>query len=83
MDYIISVNENFCKGVDGCGLCMHVCPKNVYEKSDSFTKWGVNAPEPVHLENCTGCTLCMIYCPDMAIVVEQAEYEKNPAKFEN
>jgi len=83
MDYIISVNENLCKGVDGCGLCMHVCPRNVYEKSESLTKWGVNAPEPVRIKHCNGCKLCMIYCPDMAIVVEQAEYEKNPAKLEN
>ena len=79
MNYIISVNENYCKGVDGCGLCMHVCPKNVYKKSDSLTKWGVNAPEPVHPEQCSGCKLCMIYCPDMAIVIEQADSKKDKA----
>ncbi|MFC1651409.1 ferredoxin family protein [Candidatus Latescibacterota bacterium] len=79
MGCVIFVDEHLCKGVDGCGLCMHVCPKKVYEKSASLTKWGVKAPEPVRLENCNGCNLCMIYCPDMAIVVEKTETEKNPA----
>ena len=64
------VNRQLCKGVDGCGLCIHVCPKDVYEKSLSLTERGVCPPEPIHLEQCSGCRLCMMYCPDFAIVVE-------------
>ena len=73
MNHKISVNSNRCKGVDGCGLCIHVCPKNVFEKSGKLTEKGVYAPEPVHIEMCTACKLCMIYCPDLCIVVERAE----------
>jgi 2-oxoglutarate ferredoxin oxidoreductase subunit delta len=69
----ISVDEHLCKGTDGCGLCMHVCPKNVYDKSEHLTKWGVKAPDPVRIADCNGCNMCMIYCPDLAIVIEKTE----------
>ena len=72
MDYIISVNENLCKGIDDCELCMHVCPKDVFEKSGKLTEKGFYAPEAIHIEKCTACKLCMIYCPDLCIVVERA-----------
>ena len=72
----VFVIEDRCKGVDGCGLCIHVCPKNVYEKADHLTGKGIYPPEAVHIELCTACKLCMIYCPDLAIVVEQAQEEK-------
>ena len=73
----IFVDEHLCKGADGCGLCMHVCPKNVYDKSENLSKWGVKNPVPVRIEDCTACKLCMIYCPDMAIVVEKDEKERH------
>jgi len=69
----IFVDRDLCKGVDGCGLCMHVCPGDVYEKSDSLTDRGICPPYPSHPDRCTGCMLCMMYCPDFAIVVETEE----------
>lgn len=73
----IFVDDSLCKGVDGCGLCIHVCPKRVYERSDRMTPKGIKPPVPVHPDNCTGCMRCMIYCPDLAIVVEVRKQSEN------
>jgi len=64
------IDETLCKGADGCGLCIHVCPRDVYVKSERLTERGIRPPDPVNIEACTGCMLCMMYCPDFAIVVE-------------
>jgi len=69
----IFVDESLCKGTDGCGLYIHVCPKDVYVRSKRLTPRGVRPPEPARADDCTGCSLCMIYCPDLAIVVEKKE----------
>lgn len=69
----IYVDESLCKGTDGCGLCMHVCPKNVYDRSSRLTPKGIRPPEPVRAGECTACKLCVMYCPDLAIVVEGKE----------
>ena len=66
----ISIDKKLCKGVDGCGLCIHVCPKEVYKISDSLTDKGIKPPEPVNIDQCSGCMLCMMYCPDFSIVVD-------------
>ena len=66
----IFVDEAMCKGTDGCGICIHVCPKKVYERSSRLTPKGIRPPEPARAGDCTGCKLCMLYCPDLAIVVE-------------
>ena len=68
----IFLNEALCKGADDCGLCIHVCPRNVYEKMERLSERGVKPPSPIHLDRCNGCMKCVIYCPDFAIVVEQA-----------
>ena len=78
MRHTIYVENNRCKGVDGCGLCIHVCPKNVYEKSGVLTDKGVYPPEIAQADLCNGCKLCMIYCPDLVITVEtEPEKVKN------
>jgi 2-oxoglutarate ferredoxin oxidoreductase subunit delta len=71
---MVFVDERLCKGVDGCGICIHVCPKDVYERSKRLTPKGIRPPEVIRPDECSGCKLCMIYCPDLAIVIEK---EKN------
>ena len=66
----IFVDDALCKGTDGCGLCIHVCPKNVYSRSNRLTPKGIRPPEPERVGECMACMRCMMYCPDLAIVVE-------------
>jgi len=54
----IRVNLNWCKG---CGICIEVCPMDVY-KADKNGK-----PIIVQPEICIWCELCEMYCPDFAI----------------
>ena len=67
---MIEINEDLCKG---CSLCVAFCPKNVLKMSDRLTKKGVHPPEVVEEEDCTLCGNCMLYCPDLAIVVGEEE----------
>lgn len=65
-----------CKGVNDCGICMFVCPKGVLEASDELNRKGFFPPEVVDENACTQCGNCMIFCPDMAIVVEERKEKK-------
>ena len=56
----IVINKVWCKG---CGICVHFCPKKVLEM-DKDSKASV-----VKLEDCIGCRLCELRCPDFAIQV--------------
>jgi 2-oxoglutarate ferredoxin oxidoreductase subunit delta len=35
--------------------------------SSAFNSKGYHPPHVVHPENCSGCDLCGMYCPDFAI----------------
>jgi Fe-S-cluster-containing hydrogenase component 2 len=35
--------------------------------SSAFNSKGYHPPHVVHLEKCSGCDLCGMYCPDFAI----------------
>ena len=65
----VQVNEEYCKGTEDCGLCIWTCPTNVFDSSDKLTVRGIRPPLVARIEDCTGCENCMIYCPDLAIVV--------------
>ena len=74
----ITIFEDTCKGVEDCGICIFVCPKEVYELSEGMNRNGFLPPRVARGDQCNGCLNCMISCPDMAIVVnkETAEEKK-------
>lgn len=66
----ITIVKDFCKG---CGFCIAYCPKKVYDLSEEMNKKGYRLPNPVRIEDCTECSLCDLYCPDFAIVLEKTK----------
>lgn len=54
----IRINRHYCKG---CGICVQVCPADVYG-ADRDGK-----PVLVQPDLCIWCERCELYCPDFAI----------------
>jgi len=68
----IEIMPELCKD---CKLCISVCPKGLIESSDRMNQKGYY---PVYFtekdlkkedRKCTGCSLCAISCPEIAIEV--------------
>ncbi|MCG8553555.1 MAG: 4Fe-4S binding protein [Desulfobacterales bacterium] len=55
-----TIDESWCKG---CGICVHFCPKKVLEMDANEKAVAVRA------EDCIGCRLCELRCPDLAIQI--------------
>ncbi|ASI98439.1 2-oxoglutarate ferredoxin oxidoreductase subunit delta [Thermococcus celer] len=62
----IDVDTFLCKG---CGICVEMCPRKVFEWSGELSEKGVHYPVPVNAEKCVKCKLCELLCPDFAISV--------------
>jgi len=59
----ILFDERWCKR---CGICVAICPRDVF----------ASAPDGLPIierpEDCTGCLLCELQCPDFALeIVEE------------
>ena len=58
--------QEACKG---CGICVEVCPTNVWKITESLDKWNgqmVTVDDP---NKCIKCMLCETHCPDFAIKI--------------
>lgn len=64
--YQIEINHGWCKN---CYICIDLCAKKVYSKSEKVSPKGARPVEIRHLEACTGCMQCELLCPDLAITV--------------
>ncbi len=55
-----TIYRNWCKS---CGICIALCPKKVYDKNDT------GGPLANRSDDCIGCLVCELHCPDFAISI--------------
>jgi 2-oxoglutarate ferredoxin oxidoreductase subunit delta len=62
----IEISQELCKG---CELCISFCPKGLISSASKLNAAGY--PPAVFNDNgeCTGCAVCALVCPEVAIEV--------------
>ena len=63
----IWIEAGLCKGTEGCALCLDACREGVLGISTTLSLRGVHPAVILDAESCTGCELCVLHCPDLAI----------------
>lgn len=58
-EFDVQVDIKRCKG---CGICVALCPKQVLELKFPEVKCHV-----ARVQDCIGCLMCEMHCPDFAI----------------
>lgn len=51
----------------GCGFCVEFCPAKCLELSSQYNSKGYHPPILMRPDECTGCDICGMVCPDFAI----------------
>lgn len=67
----ITIFNQSCKGVEDCGICIFVCPQEIFAPSKEINDAGYLPPDKKDEDQCTDCQNCMIFCPDFAIVIKK------------
>ncbi len=62
----VVVRTEYCKS---CGLCVQFCKKGALQTSEKLNKNGYYYIEPAEGAECTGCMVCTLICPDLALEV--------------
>ena len=66
-EILLWIHAGLCKGTEGCGLCIDVCEEDSLGISPALSPKGVHLAEVVRAESCTGCELCVLHCPELAV----------------
>lgn len=53
----------------GCGICVSMCPKKVWEMGKTLDKWNGQVVTVKDAGDCIKCMLCEMHCPDFAIKI--------------
>lgn len=70
----IEINPETC---DQCGLCVAVCPKEIYHLVPRETDRAVVEFRADRLQTCMQCGHCMAICPTQSISIDRLSYEKH------
>jgi 2-oxoglutarate ferredoxin oxidoreductase subunit delta len=62
----IVIDRELCKE---CHLCIHACKKSLILATTELNSKGYHPVVCLENEDCTGCMLCAISCPEVAIEV--------------
>ncbi len=73
---VITIDRHMCKG---CELCVDICPVKCLEMVTAPDKWEGAFARVTVVDDCTGCMLCEIQCPDFAIDIYSPKKEKKKA----
>jgi len=68
----IYIDEDFCKG---CNICVKLCNLNVFDNSPKINNKGFYVPIPVRIQDCNGCQICELSCPELSLILIEEEYE--------
>jgi 2-oxoglutarate ferredoxin oxidoreductase subunit delta len=63
---MILVEDVRCKS---CRLCVEYCPKKCLEISNKINSKGYKIVAVKEQDKCSGCGICYLMCPDVAITV--------------
>ena len=66
----VHIDPELCKS---CGLCVALCPKQVFEIGHEMNRKGYRFAAAARQESCIGCRKGQRMCPDFAIFVETGE----------
>ena len=69
----LEIDARLCKGTEGCGICLSQCREGVLGIAPNLSPRGVHLASVVEIQKCTGCELCVLFCPDLAINLVQCE----------
>jgi NAD-dependent dihydropyrimidine dehydrogenase PreA subunit len=69
----VHLDPRLCKGIEGCGICVELCRPKVLGPATALSSRGVHQATVLVPEACTGCDLCMLYGPDLAVAGEHRE----------
>ena len=60
------IDSDRCKG---CGLCVHVCPKQLLALATAVSSKGYHVCTMTDAEKCVACASCAMVCPDSCIQI--------------